>query len=160
MSDRTYYAPHGGHPGQDQLMTGRAVFTEAYAFIPKGVMRDIVTSFLPGWDKTRLWVIARPLSGFAETFSQYIMEVQPGGGSARAETDPNAHAVLFVTDRALCELPSANDAQARNLHVVHERDLCGRFGLASAYSIVVVIASIIIANIGLRVLSNLLEGDD
>ncbi len=34
------------------------------------------------------------------------------------------------------------------------------FGLASAYSIVVVIASIIIANIGLRVLSNLLEGDE
>jgi polyol transport system permease protein len=33
------------------------------------------------------------------------------------------------------------------------------FGLASAYSIIVVIASIIIANIGLRVLSNLLEGD-
>ncbi len=34
-----------------------------------------------------------------------------------------------------------------------------RFGLASAYSIVVVVASIIIANIGLRVLSNLLEDD-
>jgi len=33
------------------------------------------------------------------------------------------------------------------------------FGLASAYSILVVIASIIIANIGLRVLSNLLEDD-
>lgn len=33
------------------------------------------------------------------------------------------------------------------------------FGLASAYSIIVVIASIIIANIGLRVLSNLLEGE-
>ena len=33
------------------------------------------------------------------------------------------------------------------------------FGLASAYSIVVVIASIIIANIGLRVLSNLLADD-
>ncbi len=33
------------------------------------------------------------------------------------------------------------------------------FGLASAYSIVVVIASIIIANIGLRVLSGLLEDD-
>ncbi|MEM9200023.1 MAG: sugar ABC transporter permease [Actinomycetota bacterium] len=32
-----------------------------------------------------------------------------------------------------------------------------RFGLASSYSIIVVIASIIIANIGLRVLSNLLE---
>jgi len=34
-----------------------------------------------------------------------------------------------------------------------------RFGLASSYSIIVVIASIIIANIGLRVLSGLLEDD-
>ena len=30
-------------------MTGRAVFTEAYAFIPKGCFSDIVTSYLPGW---------------------------------------------------------------------------------------------------------------
>src|SRR5690606_5747181 len=75
MSDRSYYAPHGGHPAQTELMTGRAVFTEAYAVIPKGVMRDIVTSCLPHWEETRAWIIARPMSGFAETFSQYIMEV-------------------------------------------------------------------------------------
>ena len=93
-----YYAPHGGHPGQDQLLTDRAIFTEAYAVIPKGTMRDIVTSFLPFWEGTRLWVISRPLSGFAETFSQYIMEVQPGGGSDRPETDPEAEAVLFVVE--------------------------------------------------------------
>lgn len=61
-----YYAPHGGHPGQDQLLTDRAMFTEAYAVIPKGVMRDIVTSHLPFWDNMRMWVIARPLTGFAE----------------------------------------------------------------------------------------------
>lgn len=96
----TYYAPHGGHPGQDQLLTGRAIFTEAYAVIPRGVMRDIVTSFLPGWEGTRLWVIARPLSGFAETFSQYIMEVQPGGGSDAPESDPEAQGVLFLTEGA------------------------------------------------------------
>ena len=93
-----YYAPAGGHPGQDQLLTDRAVFTDAYAVIPKGTMRDIVTSFLPFWDKTRLWVIARPLSGFAETFSQYIMEVLPGGGSDRPELDDNAEGVLFVVE--------------------------------------------------------------
>ncbi|MBZ0130297.1 MAG: (S)-ureidoglycine aminohydrolase [Rhodobacteraceae bacterium] len=93
-----YYAPHGGHPGQEQLLTDRAVFTEAYAVLPKGTMRDIVTSFLPFWDATRLWVIARPLSGFAETFSQYIMEVAPGGGSDHPETDPGAEAVLFVVE--------------------------------------------------------------
>ncbi len=80
--------PHGGHPGQETLLTDRAVFTDAYAVIPKGTMRDIVTSFLPFWEGTRLWVLSRPLSGFAETFSQYIMEVAPGGGSNRPETDP------------------------------------------------------------------------
>ncbi|WP_146585382.1 bifunctional allantoicase/(S)-ureidoglycine aminohydrolase [Puniceibacterium confluentis] len=91
-----YYFPHGGHPGQDQLLTDRAVFTDAYAVIPKGTMRDIVTSFLPFWNDTRLWVLSRPLSGFAETFSQYIMEVQPGGGSDRPEPDPGAEGVLFI----------------------------------------------------------------
>lgn len=96
-----YTAPAGGHPPQTQLLTDRAVFTEAYAVIPRGTMRDIVTSFLPFWERTRLWVLARPLSGFAETFSQYVMEVEPGGGSDRPETDPEAEAVLFVMDGAL-----------------------------------------------------------
>jgi (S)-ureidoglycine aminohydrolase len=95
-SSRSYYAPTGGHPPQTELLTGRAVFTEAYALIPKGVMRDIVTSYLPHWDKTRAWVIARPLSGFAETFSQYIMEVAAGGGSGRPEPDAEAQGVIFV----------------------------------------------------------------
>src|SRR3954470_3888084 len=91
-----YYAPTGGLPPQTQLTTDRAVFTEAYAVLPRGTMTDIVTSNLPFWDDTRLWGIARPLSGFAETFSQYIVEVAPGGGSERPETDPAAEAVLFV----------------------------------------------------------------
>ena len=95
-----YYFPTGGLPGQKEVMTQRAVFTEAYAVIPKGTMRDIVTSFLPHWDKTRAWVLARPLSGFAETFSQYIMEVSPGGGSRQPDADVRAQSVLFVTQGA------------------------------------------------------------
>ena len=98
---RSYYAPAGGHPPQTDLLTGRAVFTEAYAVIPKGVMRDIVTSYLPFWEDTRLWVLSRPLSGFAETFSQYIMEVAPGGGSDKPEPDANAEGVLFVVEGEL-----------------------------------------------------------
>ena len=94
----SYYAPSGGHPPQTDLLTDRAMFTEAYAVLPRGVMRDIVTSYLPFWDDTRLWVIARPLSGFAETFSQYIVEVAPGGGSDRPELDSAAEGVLFVVD--------------------------------------------------------------
>jgi (S)-ureidoglycine aminohydrolase len=96
LTVRTYFASNGGLPPQTQLMTGRAVFTEAYAVIPHGVMGDIVTSLFPHWEKTRSWIIARPMTGFAETFSQYIMEIGPGGGSTKPEPDPEAQAALFV----------------------------------------------------------------
>ncbi|UYO01089.1 MAG: (S)-ureidoglycine aminohydrolase [Devosia sp.] len=96
-----YATPKAGLPGQMDLHTGRATFTEAYAVIPHGVMRDIVTSYLPHWRDTRLWVIARPLSGFAETFSQYVVEVQPGGGSERPEPNAEAEGVIFVVSGQL-----------------------------------------------------------
>lgn len=93
-----YFAPQGGHPGQDSLVTGRAVFTESYAVIPRGTMHDIVVSLLPGWEKSRAWILARPLSGFAETFAQYLMEVAPGGGSSAPEPDAGAEGALFVLE--------------------------------------------------------------
>ncbi|SIS45040.1 bifunctional allantoicase/(S)-ureidoglycine aminohydrolase [Neptunomonas antarctica] len=96
--NNTYYAPSGGMPPQTQLLSDRAIFTEAYAIIPKRVMTDIVTSLLPFWEGMRMWVIARPLSGFAETFSQYIVEVSPGGGSEKPELDNAAEAVLFIVE--------------------------------------------------------------
>ena len=98
MAGPQYSAPQGGHPPQTQLLTGRAVFTEAYVVIPGGVMGDIVTSALPFWNETRAWILSRPLSGFAESFAQYIMEVAPGGGSARPEPDAGAEGVLFVME--------------------------------------------------------------
>ncbi len=105
-AERTYYAPHGGHPGQNELLTGRAVFTEAYAIIPKGVMQDIVTSPLPFWEKTRAWIIARPLSGFAETFSQYVVEVSPGGGADAPEADPAAEGVWLGDSGRIAQILS------------------------------------------------------
>ncbi len=98
MPVRSYASPPAGLPPQTQLLTDRAVFAEAYALIPAGVLRDIVTSALPFWEGARAWVLARPLSGFAETFSQYVMEVAPGGGSDRPELDDGAEGALFVTD--------------------------------------------------------------
>lgn len=93
-----YAGPEGGLPGQEALHTGRAVFTEAYAVIPRGVMRDIVTSRLPGWHGCRAWILARPLTGFAETFAQYIVELAPGGGSDAPEPEAHGQAALFVTE--------------------------------------------------------------
>ncbi|HEX5089199.1 MAG TPA: bifunctional allantoicase/(S)-ureidoglycine aminohydrolase [Nocardioides sp.] len=94
----SYYVPKGGLPPQTALTTDRARFTEAYAVIPARTLSDITTSYLPGWSGMRMWVIARPLSGFAETFSQYVVEVSPGGGSDAPESDPAAEAVLLVVD--------------------------------------------------------------
>lgn len=94
----SYAFPPGGLPGQDVSPEGTAVFTEAYAVLPACTMRDIVTSFLPGWQAARVWIIARPLTGFAETFAQYAVEVEPGGGSDTPEPDPQAQATLFIAE--------------------------------------------------------------
>jgi len=101
MSPGPYYAPHGGLPSQTDLLTDRAIVTNAYTVIPKGVLRDIVTSALPHWSGTRSWIIAKPLPGFATTFSQYIMEVSPGGGSDKPEPDKRVQGVLFVLEGSL-----------------------------------------------------------
>jgi len=77
----SYAFPPGGLPDQSCDPEGTAVFTEAYAVLPAATQRDIVTSLLPGWSGVRAWVLARPLTGFAETFAQYAVEVAPGGGS-------------------------------------------------------------------------------
>jgi (S)-ureidoglycine aminohydrolase len=91
-----YYAPVGGLPPQDRLVTGKSHFTEAYAVIGKDAQQDITASYLPGWQATRLWVLARPMTGFAETFSHYLMEVASQGGSDTPEEEMTAEAVLFV----------------------------------------------------------------
>ena len=100
-SDNCYFSPQGGIPPQTQLLTDRAVFTDAYAVIPQGTMRDIVCSHLPFWDNMRMWVLARPMTGFAETFSHYIVELSPKGGSEKPETSPEAETALFVVKGSL-----------------------------------------------------------
>ena len=106
MSKQNYHAPsypipEGGLPPQSQRLADRAIFTDAYLFIPKAVLSDITVSYLPFWQKTRLWVLARPLSGFAESFSHYLMEVDADGGSNRPDDDICAQHVLFVVGGVL-----------------------------------------------------------
>ena len=60
-------------------------------------MTDIVTSTLPGFSNTRSWILARPISGFATTFSQLIVEIGPGGGAPKAEFEAGVEGVIFVT---------------------------------------------------------------
>ena len=93
----TYAFPPGGLPPQpDDPAESGAIFTTAYVFMPGSTMRDIVTSLLPGWTNTRAWILARPLSGLAETFAQYAVEVEPGGGSQSPEPDSRAQAAMLI----------------------------------------------------------------
>lgn len=96
MNAATYAFPPGGMPDPDDDPSGSAIFTAAYALIPANTQRDIVTSLLPGWLGHRAWILARPMTGFAETFAQYAVELRPGGGSSAPEPDPSVQAVLFV----------------------------------------------------------------
>ncbi len=98
MAEKTYTALKGGAPDPSALVTDRAVFKEAYAFIPRRAAKDITCSYFPHWEATRGWVLARPMTGFAETFAQIAMDVGPGGGSDRPEEDADAEAVLFVME--------------------------------------------------------------
>lgn len=98
MTTGRYYSGMGGLPGQNELLSSKATFKTAYAVIPKRVMSDIVTSVLPHWDATRAWIIARPMTGFSETFAQYIMEVAPGGGSEKPEPNAAAQGAIFVVE--------------------------------------------------------------
>ena len=92
----TYAFPPGGLPDQSVSPEGTAVFTEAYAVLPAITQRDIVTSLLPGWTGMRMWVLARPMSGFSETFSQYAVELQAAGGTDAPEVDDEVQSVIFV----------------------------------------------------------------
>ncbi|MFC9560767.1 bifunctional allantoicase/(S)-ureidoglycine aminohydrolase [Agromyces sp. NPDC056965] len=97
----SYFSPQGGLPAQTELLTDRAIVREAYTVIPKGVLRDIVTSNLPGFANSRSWILARPIAGFSTTFSQLIVEIGPGGGAERPEHEAAVEGVVFVTSGSL-----------------------------------------------------------
>ena len=97
MKKNTYFSPVGGLPQQSKLLTDRAVFKSSYAVIPRGCFTDIVTSTLPLWKNMRMWIVARPMTGFAETFSQYVVQLEPNGGSENPESNSDVQSVLFLT---------------------------------------------------------------
>jgi len=96
QNSSSYFANFGGHPSQSDLLTDRAIVTEAYTVIPKGVLRDIVTSVFPEWTNTRAWVLNRPVAGGATTFAQSIVEVAPGGGATKPEPQAEVQGFIFV----------------------------------------------------------------
>ena len=80
-------------------MTDRAVFTDAYAVIPKGTMRDIVTSYLPFWEGTRLWVLSRPAIAALPRHSRNTSwRFSPAAAATGPKPTRRRQAVLFVVE--------------------------------------------------------------
>ena len=135
MAPTSYASPIAGLPPQSALHTQRAVFTEAYALIPHGVMRDIVTSYLPNWSETRAWVIARRLNGttvpaFADTYGWILaLRGQPDAAlpyletAAKGMTDnPEVQFHLAEVYRALKRPDDAKAQYAKVLAMVPADD--------------------------------------
>jgi (S)-ureidoglycine aminohydrolase len=101
VSAASYYLPGFGLPAQTELISDRAVVTEAYTVIPRGVLRDIVTSTLPGWTATRTWILNRPVPGGATTFAQYLVEVAHNGGSGHPEPEAGVESFVFLLEGSL-----------------------------------------------------------
>ncbi len=97
MNPKRLSVRKGEVPPQSTLLDKRAIVTEAYTVIPRGSMTDIVNSRLPFWEDTLLWVLASPIAGFCSTFSHYLVEIQPGGGSSIPETEEGVQSTLFLT---------------------------------------------------------------
>jgi len=104
MPHSPYYAPTGGLPGQEQLLSDRAMFTESYAVIPKGTMRDIVTSLLTDelakMGVTYVFPPADKISSHKPCFEDMMAEFDA--------VYPD-HGLLFVVDELLDYLDSRND---------------------------------------------------
>ena len=78
-----YYAPTGGHPPQTDLPTDRAVFTEAYAVLPRGTMRDIVTSNLPFAEWAQVFGNERMTGALLDRLTHHCHIVEINGESYR-----------------------------------------------------------------------------
>ena len=95
-----YAGPVAGLPPQTGMTTDTAIFTDAYAVIPRTVMRDIVTSYLPGWRGMRMWMLARPLTGLpkpsANTSSNWpkMAAATPPMTTRRSSTRSSSPAVI------------------------------------------------------------------
>lgn len=83
---------------QSAMITERAVVRPAYAIIPGAAIKENVRSILPGWQGTRAWILAAPGIGHAVNFAQYLIYLDPDGGSASPEHQAEVQGFIYVLE--------------------------------------------------------------
>ncbi|MFJ5958945.1 cupin domain-containing protein [Paenarthrobacter sp. NPDC092416] len=86
-------APPPGKNRQHQ----KTPFRKTYAMVPQSAASDATAIQLMGWRNSRAWGIVGPTKGFVDSFSQYSVEVFPGGGTRASGAESDVESVLFVT---------------------------------------------------------------
>jgi len=98
VTQASYFAPEGIVPPQTAMITSRAVVRPEYAIIPASSVTDNIRSNLPGWQRTRCWILAAPAMGFATAFAQYLIYLDAGGACDRPEPESGVESFLFVLE--------------------------------------------------------------
>ncbi len=146
---------------------------ESIEFATKYPLASVVVVLVWQWSPFMMLIVLAGLVGGIESVLEAArVDGASAWGSFRQITLPQLRpflelgtllgAIYLIQVYDHIEVIVGGQPGAKNLpFYIARRSIGGgnRFGLSSSYSIIVVIASIIIANIGLRVLSNLLEDD-
>ena len=146
---------------------------DSIEFATKYPLASVVTVLVWQWSPFMMLIVLAGLQGQdASTLEAARVDGATSFGIFRQITFPQLRpflelgtllgAIYLIQVYDHIEVIVGGQPGAQNLpFYIAQRSIGGgnRFGLASSYSIIVVIASIIIANVGLRVLSNLLEGE-
>ncbi|MGB3736148.1 MAG: sugar ABC transporter permease [Ilumatobacter sp.] len=146
---------------------------EGVEFATKYPLASVITVLVWQWSPFMMLIVLAGLQGQdASVLEAAKVDGATAWGTFRQITFPQLRpylelgtllgAIYLIQVYDHIEVITGGLSTSKNLpFYIAQRSIGGGnvFGLASAYSIVVVIASIIIANIGLRVLSGLLEDD-
>jgi (S)-ureidoglycine aminohydrolase len=63
-------------------------------------MAPETVSFLPDWHETKCWILVSPAIGHGAAFAQYLLHIEPGGGSGHPEQESGVEGFLFVLEGA------------------------------------------------------------
>jgi len=165
--------PNAGKSSLHAQLTGSHAVVGPYPFATKYPLWSVVTVLVWQWSPFMMLIVLAGLQGQDSSVLEAArVDGATSWGTFRQITFPQLRpylelgtllgAIYLIQVYDHIEVITGGSPDSKNLpFYIAQRSIGGgnRFGLASSYSIIVVIASIIIANIGLRVLSGLLEDD-
>lgn len=92
------FRPAGGYPTQRELVFSRSVSRFDYAIRPP---TNMCRSLLPEWQGALSWILASPEIGYGCNFAEYLLQLEPGGGSQNPEVESGVESFLYVLQGAL-----------------------------------------------------------